>query len=102
MNVLQKSRINPKLSAWVYLFDQFDWMAIPLAPPGTKILVRLQPDARISWSPNCEEGWTIGFLRSTIVLLKFNFQKTRSERNMDTVTFPPTVIPYPNVDLCVY
>ena len=52
VNLLRKLRINPVLSAWAYLFSQFDWMKTPLAPPGKNVLVHLKPDARSSWLPN--------------------------------------------------
>ena len=38
LNLLCSSRSNPKLSVWAYLFDQFDFRATPLAPPGTKVV----------------------------------------------------------------
>ena len=38
LNLLRVSRLNPKLSAWVYLFGEFDYIKTPLAPPVTKCL----------------------------------------------------------------
>ena len=38
LNLLRSSRSNPKLSAWAYLFGEFNFSATPLAPPGTKII----------------------------------------------------------------
>ena len=38
LNLLRASRLNPKLSAWTFLFGKFDYMRTLLAPPGTKCL----------------------------------------------------------------
>ena len=99
LNLLRASRINPKLSAWAYLFGEFDYMKTPLAPPGTKCLVHAKISQRGTWAPNGEEGWTIGYSPEHYRCIKVYFPKTRSERDCDTLTFFPTVIPYPEVKL---
>ena len=99
LNLLRASRLNPKLSAWAYLFGEFDYMKTPLAPPGTKCLVHSKTNQRGSWSPNGEEGWTIGYSPEHYRCIKVYFPKTRSERDCDTITFFPTVIPYPEVKI---
>ena len=48
LNLLRNSRINPKLSAWSYLFGQFDFNRTPLAPPGTELVIHEKPDKRKS------------------------------------------------------
>ena len=35
LNLLHASRVNPKLSAYAYIFGEFNYNATPLAPPGT-------------------------------------------------------------------
>ena len=99
LNLLRASRLNPKLSAWAYLFGEFNYMKTPLAPPGTKCLVHLKPNQRGTWAPNGEEGWTVGYCPDHYRCIKVYFPKTRSERNCDTITFFPTVIPYPEVKI---
>ena len=99
LNLLRASRLNPKLSAWAFLFGEFDYMKTPLAPPGTKCLVHLKTSQRPTWSPNGEEGWTIGWSPEHYRCIKVFFTKTRSERDCDTITFFPTAIPYPEVNL---
>ena len=39
LNILRVSWINPKLSAWEYLFSEFNYIKTPFAPLGTKFLV---------------------------------------------------------------
>ena len=58
--LLRSARANPNLSAYAYLFGQFDYNATPLVPPGTKVLAHDKPSKRATWGPNGEEGWTIG------------------------------------------
>ena len=61
LNILRNSRVNSKLSAYAYLFGNFDFNATPLAPPGTRILLRdLKPDKRPSWGFHGDDGWYIG------------------------------------------
>ena len=38
LNLLRSSRVNPKLSAYSYIFGEFNFAATPLAPPGTKLV----------------------------------------------------------------
>ena len=43
LNLLRTSRVNPALSAYAYVFGNFNFMATPLAPPGTKVVVHIEP-----------------------------------------------------------
>ena len=70
-----------------------------LAPPGIKFLVHLKTSQRPTWSPNGEEGWTIGWSPEHYRCIKVFFTKTRSERDCDTITFFPTVIFFSKVTL---
>ena len=46
LNMLRRSRINPKLSAYTQLFGMFDYNQTPLAPLGTKAFVHERPNQR--------------------------------------------------------
>ena len=97
LNLLRASRTNPRLSAWAYLFGQYDFNTNPIAPPGTKVVVHSKPEERGSWAPNGEEGWSIGPSFHHYRCIKCYFPKTRSERDCDTITFIPHVIPFPKI-----
>ena len=43
LNLLRPSRDNPRLSAYAYLFGNFDFNKTPLAPAGTRVLVHEKP-----------------------------------------------------------
>ena len=89
--------MNPKLSAWVYLFGQYDFNTTPIVSPGTKVVVHIKPKERASWAPNGEEAWSIDPSLNHYRCIKCYFPHTRSERDCDTVTFFPNVIHFPKV-----
>jgi hypothetical protein len=48
LNILRKSRINPRMSACAKLNGHFDFNRTPLAPPGTRAIAHEKPDQRAS------------------------------------------------------
>ena len=99
LNLLRSSRSNPKLSAYAYMFGEFDYNKTPLVPPGTKIVAHTNPDVRKSWQLNGEQGWSIGPSMLHYRCIRCFFPKTRSERDTNTVTFFPKAIPFPEIKL---
>jgi hypothetical protein len=57
LNLLRKSRINPRMSAYAQLNGHFDFNITPLAPPGTRIIAHEKPDQRASWDPHGLDGY---------------------------------------------
>ena len=47
LNLLRKCRVNPNLSAYAYIFGNFDFNKTPLAPPGTKVAVYVKPEKEL-------------------------------------------------------
>ena len=43
LNILRNTRMNLKLSAYSYIFEQFDFMPTLLAPLGTKVIAHTNP-----------------------------------------------------------
>jgi len=60
LNLLRSARLNQKLSAYAYLFSQFDFDKTPLAPPGTRVVVHDRPESRPSWGFHGTDGWYVG------------------------------------------
>jgi hypothetical protein len=56
INLLRNARVNPKLSAYSYIYGEFNFRATPLAPPGTKVVAHISPDKRGTWELNGEMG----------------------------------------------
>eukprot|EP00957_Ditylum_brightwellii_P069106 5245830-Ditylum_brightwellii.AAC.1 len=52
LNLLQRSRTNPKLSAHAQLNGNHDFNVFPLAPPGARAVVYDNPNERSSWAPH--------------------------------------------------
>eukprot|EP00957_Ditylum_brightwellii_P187918 14307816-Ditylum_brightwellii.AAC.2 len=61
LNLMQSSRVNPKLSAYAYLFGNFNVNATPLAPPGTKVVVYKKSGRHGSWQYHDIAGWAVGY-----------------------------------------
>ena len=95
LNLLQNSRINPKISAYVALFGNFNFNATPMAPPGTKVLIHEKPGQRLSWDPHAVEGWYIGPSTEHYRCVKVYVPSTFSERICDTVEYFPHNIKFP-------
>ena len=51
------------------------------------------------WALNGEECWKVGYSSEHYGCIKVFFPKTRSERDCDTITFFPIVVPYTKVYL---
>ena len=102
LNLLRSARTNPQLSAYTYICGEFNFAATPLAPPGTKIVAHMKPDQRGTWELNGDVGWYVGPSMNHYRCVKCYFPRTRSVRDCDTVTFFPTVVPFPEVKLRDY
>ncbi len=98
LNLLRNSRVNPRLSAWAYVFGPFNFNSTPLAPPGTKVVVHIKPHKRASWDPHGIEGFYTGPALHHYRCYTCYIPKTRSERITDTVTYIPSKIPIPAFD----
>jgi hypothetical protein len=89
LNMLKKSRINPKLSASTHIDGQYDFNRTPMAPPGTRIIAHETPGRRITWAPHGQDGWYIGPALDHYQCYTVYINKTRGERVVETVDFFP-------------
>ena len=99
LNLLRSARTNSKLSAYAYIFGEFNFAATPLAPPGTKIVAHIKSSQRRTWELNGESGWYVGPAMKHYRCVTCYFPRTKAERACDTVTFFPTTVPFPEVRL---
>ena len=99
LNLLRSARVNPSLSAYAYLFENFNFNATPLAPPGTKVVVHSKPGNRASWDANGKEGWYIGHSPNHYRCMQCYIPTTRAEINADTIVFFPKVVDFPTVNI---
>ena len=102
LNLLRNSNTNPKLSAYAHLFGPFNFNKTPMAPPGSKVVVHLKQGQRDSWGPNGEVGFYVGPSMEHYRCMKVYIPKTRTVRVVDTLTFIPHCIPFPQLRLDDY
>ena len=87
--MLQYLQLNPKISAYTFIFASYDFNTTPIAPPGTKVVVNYKPYQRLTWELNGEDGWYMGPSMKHYCYLQCYFQITNQVRDCDTVTFIP-------------
>ena len=95
LNLLRTSRVNPALSAYTYLFGNYDFNKTPLAPPGTKVLIHKKSNTRGSWDYHGVEGWYVGPSQEHYRCLKCFNPETFSEVDTDTLKLIPNITPIP-------
>jgi hypothetical protein len=65
----------------------FDYNAMPLAPPGTKIVIDEKASVRGSWAPHGLDGWYIGPALEHYQCYHVHVNNANAERIGDTVEF---------------
>jgi hypothetical protein len=98
LNMLRYSRTNPKLSAATHIFGQHDYTRARMAPPGTRIIAHDTPGRRKTWNPHGQDDWYIGPELEHCRCYTVYITKTRSNRIVETVEFPPHKfeLPFPS------
>ena len=97
INLLPNARANPKLSAYAYLFGQFDFNRNPLAPAGTKVLVHEKPTQRRTWAYHGIDGWYIGPAMEHYRCMRCYIPSLASVRVTDTIDFFPKLSSFPKM-----
>ena len=92
LNMLRRSRINPKMSAYTQLFGSFDYNTTPLAPLETKAFVHEQTRQRELYADHGKVGYVIGNSPQYYRHLYFYLPSTRGNRHTDTYVFIPSKV----------
>ena len=95
LNMLQRSRINPKMSAYTQLFGSFDYNRTPLAPSGTKAFVHERTGQRSSHADHGKIGYVIGPSPQHYRHMKFYIPSTRGNCHTNTYVFIPSKFDLP-------
>ena len=77
LNLLRASRSNRKLSAYSYIFGTYNFRAMPIAPPSTKVVAHVHPSKRGSYELNRQVGWYVGLALQHYCCVDCYFPKTR-------------------------
>ena len=95
LNLLQQYRMNPKLSGYAQLHGEFNYNAMPLATPGTQVIIHEKPTVRGTWKSRgvklCYLSPSMNHYRCHCVYVI----KIREERESDCVEFSPHNTPLP-------
>ena len=97
LNFLRNARVNPKLSAWEYIFGRYDYKATPIAPPGSKLILHNKPSQLGSWDPHGTIGYYVGPAMKHYRYFRCYVPTTKAERISDTITFIKHKVPMPNI-----
>ena len=95
LNLLRQYCVNPKLSGYAQLHGGFNYNAMPLAPPGTQVIIHEKPTVRVTWAPHGMKGWYLGPLMNHYLCHHAYVTKTRGEIDSDCVEFFPHNTPLP-------
>jgi len=57
LNLLRQSLINPRISAWEYFQEPFNFTKTPIAPVGCRVLIHAKPATRRSWDYRARDGF---------------------------------------------
>ena len=97
LNLLRMSKVEPKVSAWAYLFGPHNYNARPLAPLGCAVQVHEKPNKCKSWDPHSSDGWYIGTSDEHYRCFRIYKKETKTEIISDTVYFRHKYITMPTV-----
>ena len=97
LNLIRNARANPKLSAYAYVFGNYDFNKCSLVLLGTQVIVHAKPNNEDSWGFYCRHRWTIGPSFDHYRCIKCYIPTSRTEINYDTLAFFPNDIPFPKV-----
>eukprot|EP00957_Ditylum_brightwellii_P185545 14126349-Ditylum_brightwellii.AAC.2 len=98
LNLLQTSCVNPQLSAYTYIYGNYDFNKCPLAPPGPKVVVHSKPAQCNSWQYHRIDGFYIGPCSNQYRCMKCYIPSTGATVDTDTLEFIPEQIPIPSVN----
>ena len=96
INQLRPFADNPPISAYEGIFGcKYDFLAHPLAPVGTKVLIYDPADSRKSWAPHGTPGFVLGpaihHYRSQLTYVP----DTKGQRFSDQCSFHPVPFKFP-------
>jgi hypothetical protein len=93
LNLLRMSRITPNISAYQQVCGAYDFQKHPMAPPGIKIAVLIDPDTRAAFQEHAEAGFYLGPALQHYRSYRVWVTSTQSVRISDSLDwFPKDVV----------
>ena len=91
LNLLRRSRMNPKLSAYNQIFGMFNFDRTPLAPLGTEVYAYVPKEKRTgAFAGRATHGWYVAPAMEHYRNYRIYIPATRATIPMSTVVFLPT------------
>ena len=97
LNLLRPARQAPNVSAYAYLFGEFNYDAHPLAPLGTAVEMHVVPEIRETFGPHSASGFYIGASLEHYRCHRVWIKDTRAERVGNTVFFKHKYLTMPTI-----
>ena len=88
--MLRTSRNNNNIISYEELNGKFNWNRTPIAPLGTRGMLFIHPGRRNTFTPYCDDEFTVGRARHHYRLLEFYVPTTREYRISGTFHLNPT------------
>eukprot|EP00957_Ditylum_brightwellii_P123678 9428720-Ditylum_brightwellii.AAC.1 len=98
LNLLWTSRTNPNLSAYAYIFGQYNFNAHSLTPLGIQAINHKNPETQRSFAYHGVDGWTIGPSMEHYWCIKCFLPLTGATLDTDTLELLAHDLPIPKVD----
>jgi hypothetical protein len=95
LNLLQQSKVVPKISAFAHIHSHHDYMKTPFAPLGCAIKAHVKPDDHRTWDARSDAGYSLGTSMEHHRCFRVYITKTRSTRISNTVHFKHQYITKP-------
>ena len=96
LNLLRPARCNSRLSAYAYLSGEHNYNKVPLAPPGTKVIMHRTPSHRKTWDFQGQLDWYVGPAPEHSRCYRCYIPSTGKEVITDTVKFLLAKVPFPH------
>ena len=97
LDLLQKSRTFPKISAYAHLHGMYNFDTTPLASPGVRVLLYNDPDHRLSYGVHSDEAYYLIPVLKHYCFYNFFVQSTGGTRICATAQFFPTDVAAPTL-----
>jgi hypothetical protein len=96
LNILWTLRLHPQLSAAAHFHGLVDYNKTAFPPPGCRIIAHERPGQRRTWAPHGQHGYSLVPAMHHLRCQNIYISATASERIVDTLKFPPTIIKFPS------
>jgi hypothetical protein len=89
LNLLQQSKVNPKLLAYSQFNSPLNFNRTPITPPGSRVIFQKKPRQRKTWVPHRVDGFYVGPTMYHCRFHRVYCSATGQEQIVDTIELMP-------------